>query len=98
MVKLKYLGTGEYIPMIPNRDLTDYDILTITTRDKRDEQELIDELCSHGLYKVVNEHICAVCEQPFKSSKALIKHELKHIAEANITGEKNNNDNSTDST
>ncbi len=84
MVKLKYLGTGkEYIPMIPSRDLDDYDIATICERDGYQEQELIDLLCSRGLYKAVKT----------KSGKAAIKKEMKQIAE-----KENADGDSTDST
>ena len=97
MVKLKYMGDGEYIPMIPNRDLTDYDIETIMARREISEQELIDMLCSRGLYKPTNEFKCNICGKVSKSGKAAIKHDLKHIAESDITGEENDNGNSINS-
>jgi len=97
MVKLKYMGNAQYIPMIPSRDLTDFDIETICQRDGMTEKELIDMLCSRGLYKPTNEFTCDICGHVSKTGKAAIKHELKHITEAQITGEESTNANSIDS-
>ena len=99
MVKLKYQGSGkEYITMIPMRDLTDYDLETIMAQSVITERELIDMLCSKGLYKPTNEFACNVCDHVAKSGKAAIRHELKHIEEAELAREENDNGNSTDRT
>jgi hypothetical protein len=89
------MGSGEYIVLIPNRDLTDYDIEVIMDRDEMTEQEVIDRLCSRGLYQVVNNFSCDTCGKPFKTQKALIKHEMNHIAEE--TGKEQDNGNSINS-
>jgi hypothetical protein len=83
------MGTGEYIPMYANRDLTDYDIENYMARDGMTERELIDMLCSRGLYKPVQT----------KSSKPAIKKEMAEIAKKTEVEEKeSDNGNSTDST
>ena len=84
IVKLKYIGTdGAYVMMIPNRDLTDYDIETITARDGMSSDELIEILTAHdnSLYTRSDEFYCNEpgCGKTFKSWKALNKHELAHI-------------------
>ena len=88
MVKLKYMGHGEYIAMIPNRDLTDFDIETITARDGITEQELIEMLCSRGLYKLTKG----------KAGKAAIKREMEEIATKQEDSDNDNSINRTEET
>lgn len=96
-IVLKYMGNGEYIVMIAMRDLTDYDIEEYANRDGMNEEEIINMLCSRGLYQVFEEFICEICGKPYKSGKALIKHELWHIEKSSKTVEDSNNGNSTNS-
>ncbi len=95
-IVLKYMGTGEWIALVPNRDLTDYDIVYTAQRKKQSEQSLIDDLCSRGLYQVIDEFYCEVCGKSLKSEKALIRHELTHITKQ--TGEEQSDGNSINST
>lgn len=98
IIKLKYMGNGQYIAMIAKRDLTDLDIEQYCHRDGKTEQELIDELCSHGLYQVHEEFACDICGKPLKSNKALIRHELQHIEKSAIAEKEDDNGNSINST
>ena len=88
MVKLKYMGDGQAIHMIPNRDLTDYDIVSIAARRGIGEQELIDMLCSRGLYKPTKG----------KAGKAAIKREMKEIAQKQEDSDNDNSINRTEET
>jgi len=91
--KLKYIGGGNrWIMMIAMRDLTDYDLETYSDRDGTNIDELTDQLLASGLYELRNSYICPTCGKNCKTEKALIKHELSHIAE-----EDNQDDNSINS-
>jgi hypothetical protein len=80
MIKLKYVGTGQYIMMIPMRDITDYDIVNICERDGIEEGTLIQQLIDSKLYISADEYSCQHCDKVFKSWTALNKHEMKHAA------------------
>lgn len=87
MTKLKYVGDKQYLMMIPKRDIDDDDIRMLIASYEHavahltTEKEVIDYLVSTGLYKATNDLICAECGKPFKTRKALDKHENEHIIE-----------------
>ncbi len=100
ITKLKYIGTGQYIVMIPMRDLTDYDLEVITLRTGQGVETIIDELTGEptSLYVRSDEFYCQQCDKKFKSWMALNKHELKHIEKLAKAVEDSNDGHSINST
>jgi len=92
--KLRYIGKGEYIMMIPMRDMTDYDLAVIALRTGQTHEEIIEELTSrpNSIYVRSDEYYCQQCDKKYKSWAALNKHELTHTAELTQTVDEDNDD------